>query len=779
MNKNIIDKLTHAFKEYAKETISDRAIPHIFDGLKPVQKRALLVLYNYVGKFKKSAAMVGETLGKYHPHGDNSIYLTLVRLAQTFVHSIPFIQGQGNFGSIDGDDPAAMRYTEMRLSNLGQEFFKFYKKELIQTRKNYDGSLDEPIYLPSPLPNLLLTGSIGIAVGLSTSIPPHNLGELMDGLIYLINNPQATLEDILNFIKGPDFATGGIIANSQNLYDIYSKGEGIIYIKGSYIIDGDYIIFNEIPYGLIKSELVQAIAEKIADNTIEGVYLNSLKDESNKNGIRIVLKIKPDANPHVVINQIYENTSMQCSFRIHLLAVNEKLQPITYTLMGYLHIFLEYRDNLLQNQLKLEIDILNKKIHNEQGLIIFYDNYKSILDIIQNNSKDVIEAELEQKYSLSSIQIKNILDSKIYNLSKSEQIKIRENLTLHLEEKNNKTNILQDKEQRKQILIDEFNYFKNTYKTPRRTVLNTGSRYLSAHELINSKNILISIDCNNYIKYIQEEDFVLQKKGGKGKNGKEIKLVAYGNTHEKFLFFTDQNRVFSLYGYELPKASFQDKGYPIINYLNLEKNENIICIIEFNPQNYLLFITKDGYVRKTAVSQFDNIRNNGKKYTQDYDVFNVINVTQDELLFLGSKNGMACVCEVNEFREIQSRNSKGVKGMKLKENDTLVSAFTLKKDTEDYILTVTSRGLGKISKISDYRITKRNASGVKNYKSKKNESIINCLLVKLNDQIIIYTDKGSINYISLSDIRITKRTSQGVQLRHQDNQRIIAVEKIG
>jgi len=795
----IEEELYTSYFKYARSVIEERALPNVFDGFKSVHRRIVYSMWSEriypSDKHRKCSKIVGDVMGKFHPHGDSSIYNALVRMAQPFTYEVPLIDGQGNFGSLDGDNAAAMRYTEAKLKQYSMEFFKDFCKLTTPMQDNYDATTKEPVYLPARAPNLLVNGTQGIAVGISTSIPSHNLNEVLQALIYLIDNPEATLEDIMTFIPGPDLPTAGVVSGKSQIYESYRTGEGNMVNRARYKFEGDNIVFYEVPYLTNKEDIMQQLAQGVKSERIAGV--SAIRDESDREGPRIVLKVKNGYKKEIIINQVYSSTLLKNGLRMCFFALNEKGYPKIYNLMDFLKTFLQFRENIILLRTNFELENIKTKIHTLIGLSVAIENIKEIMGLISdaeslNDAKLVLSQKgwkcenvkeflssfnisiNKNSYDFSPEQIKSILDLKLHNLVRLEKQKIENDLT-DLRNRVEELNIiLNDRNTRLSIIKTEFEDIKVRYGVPRKTVIEDSFSKFSEKDLTVLEEIIIILDKNNYIKRVNLSSYKLQNKGGKGRIGsvEDVNTSVTATTHSLILMFSDFGLVYAMQGYEIPEGEHGTKGRAIINLINIDKNEKIIkflVISEDQLKNYndyfLLFVSKNGQVRRNSLEQFLSIRSNGKKYMKDEKdgVSNVLIAEEKDHLFLATQRGMAVVTPISDFRVFNSRDSEGVRGCKLKTDDILVSSVII-KSLDDLVLTVADNGFGKISAVSDYRIVRRGGSGVINMKLKKNLKIIDVLNVTKEDEVILITKQSHFLRFSVENMSVNSRNTKGVKV---------------
>ncbi len=779
--KLIEEELKEAYIDYAMSVIVGRALPDVRDGLKPIHRRILFVMHKlgltHDKPFRKSATVVGSTMSMVHPHGDIPIYDALVRMAQDFSLRYPLVEGQGNFGSIDGDSPAATRYTEARLAKISQEMLADIEKDTVDFVPNYDGTLKEPVVLPAKLPNLLLNGSSGIAVGMATNIPPHNLREVADAIVALIDNRELSVEDLMSYIKGPDFPTGGIICGVNGIIKAYTTGRGTIKIKSKTHIEEikgkKSIVITEIPYMVNKSSLLEEIATLIREKKIEGI--TDIRDESDREGIRVVLELKPGTNPDVLLNQLFKHTQLKTSFGIIMLALYNG-QPSVMNLKRILTHYIQHRKEVIERRTKFDLDKAEKRAHILEGLKIALINIDPIVKLIKS-SKNVDEARnlLVKKFSLTNDQANAILDMKLQKLTSLEQNKIQkehEELKKRIKELKE---ILSEENKIYEIIKKEVIELKEKYGDERRTQIIEEEEEIDVEDLIPKKNIVIVATKSGYIKRMPLNLYKGQKRGGKGIKGAEtkeedvIEHLFTANTHSTILFFTNKGKVYSLKAYKIPEASRYSKGKAIVNLLKLEKGELINTMIPiefFDDFHYLIMVTKKGIVKKTKLNAFSNIYSTGIraiKLLKDDELVQV-RLTPGSLKFIiGTKKGFALKFDECDVRPM-GRNATGVRGIKLAKNDEVVG-IEVSVERGGYLLAVTEKGYGKKTPIKDYRLVRRGGKGVINMKIReKNGNVVGIKTVMDHDEILITTIKGQIIRLRANEISTLGRNTQGVRL---------------
>ncbi|MAJ24560.1 MAG: DNA gyrase subunit A [Rickettsiales bacterium] len=858
----IEDEMKKSYLDYAMSVIVSRALPDIRDGLKPVHRRILYSMYdgNYDWNkpYKKSARIVGEVMGKYHPHGDSAIYESMVRMAQSFSMSLKLLDGQGNFGSMDGDPPAAMRYTEIRLGKVATTLLEDIDKDTVNFVENYDNSLKEPSVLPAKYPNLLVNGAGGIAVGMATNIPPHNLGEIIDATILLLNEPNVEDSKIKQCILGPDFPTGGIIIGSSGIESSYSTGRGSIIIRGSTEIetnakDKASIIVNEIPYQVNKSRLVEQIADCVRAKKIEGI--TDLRDESDKDGVRVVIELKRDATPEVVLNQLHKFTSLQTSFGTNILALKNGL-PTQFGIRVILETFIDYRIEVIIKRTTFDLSKAREKEHILIGLAIAIENIDKIIEIIRG-SKDTVEAKsnlISKKWEsknlvallkqnkderlikkidglmyLSEEQAKAILELRLQRLTGLERNKVESDLLEVSKKISHLLKILSSDKLIREIIINELVDIKSNYAVDRRTKIFENYEEKNIDDLIEKEDVVLTLTNSGYVKTVPVDFYRSQKRGGKGRSGmttKEddfVEKVLTVNSHDIVLFFTNKGIVHQIKVYKLPKGSPQAKGRPLINVIPLSENEltTAMLILPNKESNKtLIFVTKFGNVRRNKVSDFINIKANGKramKLDNNDKLKQVLLVGDDKDIILSTSKGKCVRFNSDDVRVFSGRTSMGVRGIKLQSNDRIISAsilnsidintdereeylkysssirrkekrdttieknrLTLIKDKEQYLLSVTENGFGKRSSSYEYRKTRRGGQGILNIEtSERNGGVVASFPVKNEDEIMLVTNKGKLIRLPVNGIRIAGRVTQGVTLLNTEkSERVVSVTKV-
>lgn len=798
---NRVDKLVFAkYKEYAKSIIEDRAIPDVRDGFKPVQRRIIYALHVLnISRFIKSSRIVGDVNGKYHPHGDAAVYETLVRLVKDIVNNYPLLDGQGNFGSSEYE-AAAQRYTEAKMSAYAKEFFYYFDEKFSEIQPNYDGSLVEPVAFIPRVPNLLVNGCHGIAVGLRTSIPPHNLNELLRALLMVLNDKNITLNEVMDVLKGPDLPTGGSISSYSSIYKFYETGEGSIEITARYNIEGNKIVFYEIPYQTNKSELVKEISTLADNDDILGV--KSVRDGSDKDGIRIVVEMSNGYDLDVVANKIYQKTRMKYRMSLAFFAIDHNKKPRLYTLMDYLKNTIDYREDALFRKFMYLLELRKKRLHLVVGLYVALGSIDFVIDVARNSrsSDDAARELLNHKwkcddqllaflgsvgivpqnndYYLSEEQVTSILGMKLRFLSISDRESITKE-TIELKDEINEYNlILSSREKRYAMLREEYEKMLNIYSKARKSEILSEEFSISDLSLVNPRAVVLICSHREYLQRIDVKMYRLQNRGGQGRNSTDAKLSLSCSTRDKVLFFMKSGKVFSRYVYEIPEGRHGSNGRAIVNFLPVSSDDSLVCMFAYDSQGAfpghlnVLFVFSDGHVRKNLMSEFDNIRSNGKIYIKFIDpnihLINVLFGEDDQFLFIAKHFGEAVRIPISSFRVMKSRNSTGIIGCKLRKKDGkkdyVVTALVVNE--EEKILTLTEKGYLKISKVGNYKPTNRGVYGVRNIgKSIKNiGKVVACIVIgSKTKEIIIGMSNGKVIRQDISSIRTSIRSSVGVK----------------
>ena len=791
---NIVSEIESSFIEYSMSVIISRALPDLRDGLKPVHRRIIYdMLENGLTpdkKHRKSATIVGDVMGKYHPHGDSSIYDAMVRMAQDFNYRYLLVDGHGNFGNIEYPRAAAYRYTESKLAKISMELVRDINKNTVNFLPNYDDSTEEPEVLPSRFPNILVNGTMGIAVGMATNIPPHNLGEVIDGCIAYIDNPEITTEELMQYIKGPDFPTGGIILGNSGIKKAYETGRGSITIRSKATIEEKngrhYIVIEEVPYGVNTLDLKQKVADLVHNKVLEGItdYHTDLKD-----GIKITITLKKDANPQVVLNNLYKHTAFQTTFGIIFLML-DKQTPRTLGLKDIISKYVDYQQEVIIRRTQFELDKAEKRVHILEGYQIVFDNIDEVIKIIKESKADgEAKAKLMERFGLTEAQTDNILEMKLRRLTGLEREKIEEELNALRIEIERLRGILADNNKVLGIIKDEMTEIKNKYGDERRTKIDmTAVDYIEDESLIPEENILVVLTNKGYIKRTTSDTFKSQNRGGVGIKGMTtndedfVEHMINLSTHDYILFFTDKGKVYRLKGYEIPEFSRQSKGIPIVNLLQVEKDERVNAVIQINREEeckYLLFATEGGVVKKTLISEFANIRNSGKICISLRDNDKLIDVkktTGNDLVLLGSDSGRMVKFNEDEIR-VMGRTASGVRGISLDGSKCICSEIVTEDDT---ILLVTEKGYGKQTKVSEYRQTRRGSKGVKAMNiTDKNGSLVSVKIVQENQELVIMTNSGMTMRMPLDQISLLGRVTQGLRLINlKDNQKVSTISLV-
>lgn len=794
----ISKEMQDSYIDYAMSVIVSRALPDVRDGLKPVQRRILYAMHDLglspSSSFRKSAYVVGEVLGKYHPHGDSPVYQAMVRMAQDFALRYPLVRGQGNFGSIDGDNAAAMRYTEAKMGKIAGELMADIEKQTVSWGENYDGRYKEPQVLPTKVPQLLLNGSTGIAVGMATSIPPHNLGEITDALLHITDNPEATLEDIMQLVKGPDFPTGGTIYDQEAIKTAYSTGRGGVVMRARAEIEerkgGRFvIIITEIPYMVNKATLVTRIADLVRDKKITGV--SDVRDESNREGMRVVIELKKDAYPKKILNQLYKMTPMQLSFNFNMIAlVDRGRQPKLLDLKQILAYFIEHRKEVVTNRTKFDLQVAKDRAHILEGLKTALDHIDKIIETIKKSAtKEDAQKALVKEYKLTEIQAKAILEMRLQTLAGLEQKKIEDELKEKLELIKALEAILKDPKKVLSIIQEELKEIKEKYSDERKTEVRPEAiGKISSKDTIPNEPAIIMVSKENYIKRLASSSFRAQHRGGKGiigattKEEDEIAMMRQAMTHDTVLFFTNMGRVFRLPVYEIPVVSRTAKGTPVVNILQLKPDEQVTAILtsdEEKQADYLIMTTSKGTIKKTPLKDFQNIRKSGliaiKLRDKDELRWSRLCNPNNQVMIV-TKNGKSIRFDEKDV-SATGRASMGVRGIRLKDNDEVVDMGVIKDKGDAELLVIMENGLGKCTKVTNYREQSRGGSGVKaaNVTSKTGKIVGAKILngESLGD-IVIVSKHGQVIRLNLKNIPSQGRATQGVYLMRLKGQDKVA-----
>ena len=780
VNINLEHEMENAYIEYAMSVIVGRALPDVRDGLKPVHRRILYSMYESGltsdKPFKKSATCVGDVLGKYHPHGDASVYDAMVRLGQDFSMRYCLVDGHGNFGSIDGDPPAAYRYTEARMSKIANEMLRDIEKETVDWDPNFDESRKEPRVLPSRFPNLLVNGSSGIAVGMTTNIPPHNLREVIDATICVLDNPQATLDDLMEHIKGPDFPTRGIIMGRSGIRAAYATGKGHIRVRARTEMEEfgngrTRIIVTELPYQVNKSRLVENIADQVKDKRLEGI--SGLRDESDgKKGMRIVIELKKDANPQVVLNRLFAQTQMQTTFAVVMLAlVNNQRQPKILTLRGILDEYIAFQEQIITRRTIYDRRKAQERAHLLQGLLIAQDNIDEVIHIIRTSYDDAKD-KLMERFGLDDVQAQAILDMQLKRLQGLEKEKLEAEFA-ELEKKiAYYDQLLSDETMLRGVLKDELTEIRDKYGDDRKTEIGFVEDDIDIEDLIEEEQCVFTMTQAGYLKRTPASEYAAQSKGGMGKKGittreeDVVESVFTASTHDEILFFTDKGKVYKKKGYQIPQAGKTAKGTNIVNVLQVESGERVEVMLhveKLDRESYLVMVTRKGTVKRIALSALKNIRNNGIraiKMDEDDQLVEVRQTDGTKKILIATHDGMAVCFDENDVR-VMGRDAYGVRGIKLREGDYVVGAA--RATAEKTVLTITENGYGKRTPVEEYRITNRGGLGIKNYAvTEKTGPVVGIKVVDGSEDLLLVTAAGILIRTHVDTIRIAGRATQGV-----------------
>lgn len=834
---DIENSIKTSYLDYSMSVIIGRALPDARDGLKPVHRRILYAMQNDESKsrtnFVKSARIVGAVIGRYHPHGDIAVYDALVRMAQDFSMRVPSITGQGNFGSIDGDGAAAMRYTEAKMSSLSHELLRDIEKETVDFIPNYDGSEREPDVLPSRVPNLLLNGSSGIAVGMATNIPPHSLNELVDGLLYLLDNKEASLDELMGFIKGPDFPTGGIIYGKKGIIEAYRTGRGRIKIRAKTHIEKkankDIIVIDELPYQTNKARLVEQIAELVKEKQIDGI--SEVRDESDMEGIRVVIELKRDAMSDIVLNNLFKSTTMESTFGVIMLAINNK-EPKIFSLIELLTLFLNHRKTVIIRRTLFELQKARARAHILEGLKIALDNIDAVIALIKASADNVIAKEgLMREFKLSEAQANAILEMRLGRLTGLEREKIENELKELLTEIQRLEALLKSEELLENLIREELKEIKSKFNVPRITQIEDDYEDIDIEDLIPNENMVVTITHRGYIKRVPSKTYEKQKRGGKGK----VAITTYeddfiesfftANTHDTLMFVTDRGQLYWLKVYKIPEGSRTAKGKAVVNLINLQADEKIMAIIptsDFDKSKSLCFFTKNGLIKRTNLSEYQNIRTVGVKainLDENDELVTAIVVERDEneaqilaqneqmsensadesenlaendenspnnelnnekygkMLFVVTKKGMCIKFHLASVREI-GRVSRGVTAIKFKEkNDEVVGAVFI-ENNEQEILSISAKGIGKRTNAGEYRLTRRGGKGVICMKlTDKTQDLISVVIVDEAMDLMALTSSGKMIRVDMQSIRKAGRATSGVIVVNVENDEVVSIAK--
>lgn len=792
----IAEEMKNSYIDYAMSVIAGRALPDVRDGLKPVHRRILYSMSELNltpdKPYRKSARIVGDVLGKYHPHGDIAVYFAMVRMAQDFSTRGLLVDGHGNFGSVDGDSPAAMRYTEAKMSKLSLELLRDIDKETVDFVPNFDESLKEPSVLPSRFPNLLVNGSNGIAVGMATSVPPHNLGEVIDATIQLIDNPECTVEDLMKNIQGPDFPTSAIIMGKESIADAYRTGRGKVKVRARAYIEElakgrQQIVVTEIPYQVNKAKLVERIAELVKDKKLEGI--SDLRDESNRQGMRIVIELKRDANANIVLNNLYKHSQMEDTFSIIMLALVNGV-PRVLNLKQILYYYLEHQKDVVTRRTKFDLNKAEARAHILEGLKIALDNIDAVISLIRaSKTTQEAKAGLIEKFNLSDVQAQAILDMRLQRLTGLERDKIEAEYQELLKKIERLRAILADEKLLLNVIKKEILEIKEKYADERRTEIRHAEGEIDMRDLISDEEITITLTHFGYIKRLPSDTYKSQKRGGRGvaalttREEDFIKELVTTTTHSRLLFFTNRGRVFRLDAFEVPEGKRQSKGTAIVNLLQLSPNEKIATLIAIDAKDedkYLLLATKKGIVKKTKREEFKNINKSGLiaiGLRADDELIDVKLTDGNKEVLLVTKDGMSIRFDENDIRHM-GRTAMGVKGITLSGDDEVVSMNLSDEGTD--LLVVSENGLGKRTDITEYRSQIRAGKGIKTYNnSEKTGKIVGAEMVNEDDEIMIINSDGVLIRLRVADISIFGRVTSGVKLMKTDDEvNVVSIAKI-
>lgn len=776
---NLEQEMRNSYIDYAMSVIVSRALPDVRDGLKPVHRRILYAMQEAgmtSGKpYKKSARIVGEVLGKYHPHGDSSVYDAIVRMAQDFSMRYMLADGHGNFGSVDGDPPAAMRYTEVRMARIAELMLQDIDKDTVDFVPNYDESMKEPSVLPAKFPELLVNGTSGIAVGMATNIPPHNMSEVIDGVLMLIDNPDASVEELMTVIKGPDFPTGGLIMGTTGIRDAYTTGRGSVKMRAKAHIETmsngkPRIVVTELPYQVNKARLIEKIAELARDKQIEGI--TDLRDESDRKGMSIVIELRKDINPDIMLNQLYKHTQLQDTFGVIMLALVDN-QPRILTLKQVLHYYIQHQEDVITRRTRYELSKAEARAHILEGLTIALDHLDAVITTIrESQTADIARNALMDGFKLSEKQAQAILDLRLQRLTGLEREKIEEEYQEVLKKIEWLKSVLADESKIMTIIKEELTAVKEKYGDARRTTITYDMSEMSEEDLIADEDVVLTISHNNYIKRMKLDTYNKQNRGGQGilgmstKEGDFVENILITTTHHTILFFTSRGRVHYLKAYQIAEASRQARGTALINLLKLDKGEKITAVLqvrEYNPAKFLFMATRKGIVKKVQLSEFNTTRKLGVialKLDDDDELIGVKQTDGQKQIVIGTRNGYAIIFDEEEVRSM-GRIARGVKGIKLRDGDEVVGMDTIKRDSE--ILTVTAGGYGKRTKVEEYTTHHRGAMGVINLRvTEKTGEVIGLKVVRDGQELMLISTNGIIIRTGLDKISVIGRASQGV-----------------
>ena len=794
---NIENSVKASYLDYSMSVIIGRALPDAKDGLKPVHRRILFAMHdlNITSKsaYKKSARIVGDVIGKYHPHGDTSVYDALVRMAQTFSMRAPLVDGQGNFGSIDGDSAAAMRYTEARMTKIAEEVLRDLDKDTVNFTPNYDDTMKEPSVLPTRVPTLLLNGSEGIAVGMATKIPPHNINELLEAVLYTIDNPDVTADELMQFIKGPDFPTGGTIFGRRGIIDAYNTGRGRVRIRAKHHIETrgkkEIIVLDELPYQVNKSRLIELIATLAKDKQIDGI--SEVRDESDREGIRVVIELKKDAMSEIVLNNLYKSTPMETTFGIILLAVYNK-EPKVFNLPQLLNIFLSHRKTVIIRRTIFDLEKAKARAHILEGLKIALDNIDEVVKIIRASANDQeAKDSLQNRFGLSPIQSQAILDMRLGRLTGLQRDKLEaeyQELMILIAELES---ILKSEDKLNEIIKEELTEIQERFSSDRRTDIEDSYDEIDIEDLIPNEPMVVTITHNGYVKRVPIKSYEKQRRGGKGKvavtthDDDFIEKFFVSNTHDTLMFVTNMGQLYWLKVYKIPEGSRTAKGKAVVNLINLRPDEKIMEIIptpDFDESKSLVFFTRNGVIKRTSLSEFSNIRSNGVRAIVLDDLDEIVTAkiadVETQYLMIFTSMGQCIRFEIEKTRD-QGRSTRGVRGIKFKHDIDFVVDADVVSNEEQELLTVSEKGIGKRTTVSEYRLTNRAGSGVISMKlSPKTGNVVGEVLVDDTQDLMLLTSIGKMIRVDMQAIRKAGRNTAGVIIVNVDkNDKVVSIAK--
>jgi DNA gyrase subunit A len=797
ININIEDSVKASYLDYSMSVIIGRALPDAKDGLKPVHRRILFAMHDLSitskSAYKKSARIVGDVIGKYHPHGDISVYDALVRMAQTFSMRAPLVDGQGNFGSIDGDSAAAMRYTEARMTRIAEEVLRDLDKDTVNFVPNYDDTMKEPSVLPTRVPTLLLNGSEGIAVGMATKIPPHNINELLNAVLYTIDNPDATADELMQFIQGPDFPTGGTIFGRRGIIDAYNTGRGRVRIRAKHHIETrgkkEIIVLDELPYQVNKARLIELIANLAKDKQIDGI--SEVRDESDREGIRVVIELKKDAMSEIVLNNLYKSTPMETTFGIILLAVYNK-EPKVFNLPQLLNIFLSHRKTVIIRRTIFDLEKAKARAHILEGLKIAVDNIDEVVRIIRASANDAeAKASLEARFGLSAIQSQAILDMRLGRLTGLQRDKLEaeyQELMILIAELES---ILKSEEKLNEIIKEELTEIQEKFSSDRRTEIEDSYDEIDIEDLIPNEPMVVTITHNGYVKRVPIKSYEKQKRGGKGKvavtthDDDFIEKFFVSNTHDTLMFVTNMGQLYWLKVYKIPEGSRTAKGKAVVNLINLRPDEKIMEIIptpDFDESKSLVFFTRNGVIKRTSLNEFSNIRSNGVRAIVLDDADEIVTAkiadVDTQYIMIFTSLGQCIRFELDKTRD-QGRSTRGVRGIKFKIDTDFVVDADVVNNEEQEILTVSEKGIGKRTTVEEYRLTNRAGSGVIAMKlSPKTGNVIGEVLVDDTQDLMLLTSIGKMIRVDMQSIRKAGRNTAGVIIVNVDkDDKVVSIAK--